>query len=80
MVYKCLVKHNGVDYPAGTDVPVGEKPVVAEDKNEAHTTYTKTVINKMSVAELRELSKKEGLDDTLLMKELKHNLIEHFSL
>ena len=30
MVFKHLVKHNGKYYPAGTDVPVGGKPV--EDK------------------------------------------------
>ena len=32
MIYNHLVKYNGVYYPAGTDVPVGVKPV--EDKKE----------------------------------------------
>ena len=28
MIYTYTVKHNGVVYPAGTDVPVGKQPEV----------------------------------------------------
>lgn len=33
MIYKFPVKHNGVWYPAGTNVPVGDtpKPVIADE-------------------------------------------------
>lgn len=30
MVFEYPVKHNGVDYPAGTEVPVGNAPKVEE--------------------------------------------------
>ena len=78
MVFKHLVKHNGKYYPAGTDVPVGGKPV--EDKktekpkkddfsqymNKPEETkeieYTKTEINRMSTAELKSLAIENGID------------------
>ena len=78
MVFKHLVKHNGKYYPAGTDVPVGGKPV--EDKktekpkkddfsqymNKQEETkeieYTKTEINRMSTAELKSLAIENGID------------------
>ena len=41
MVFKHLVKHNGKYYPAGTDVPVGGKPV--EDKKDDFTVDGKVV-------------------------------------
>ena len=78
MVFKHLVKHNGKYYPAGTDVPVGGKPV--EDKktekpkkddfsqhmNKPEETkeieYTKTEINRMSTAELQELALENDIE------------------
>ena len=78
MVFKHLVKHNGKYYPAGTDVPVGGKPV--EDKETEKTKkddfsqymnhpeetkeikYTKTEINRMSTAELKSLAIENGID------------------
>ena len=33
MVFKHLVKYNGVYYPAGADVPVGDKPVDNKKKS-----------------------------------------------
>ena len=72
MVFKHLVKHNGKYYPAGTDVPVGGKPV--EDK--------KTEINRMSTAELKSLAIENGIDgaDEMTGAELKKVLIEYFKL
>ena len=99
MVFKHLVKHNGKYYPAGTDVPVGGKPV--EDKKaekpkeddfsqymnapeiEEESTevkYTKTEINRMSTADLKELAKENDIDDGLSGAEIKKALIEKFEL
>ena len=96
MVFKHLVKHNGKYYPAGTDVPVGGKPV--EDKkaekpkeddfsqymNAPEETkefaYTKTEINRMSTADLKELAKMNGIDDSLSGSDIKKTLINKFGL
>lgn len=96
MVFKHLVKHNGKYYPAGTDVPVGGKPV--EDKKAEkpkeddfsqymtppeETTefaYTKTEINRMSTADLKELAKMNGIDDSLSGSDIKKTLIKKFGL
>lgn len=92
MVYKHQVKYNGKYYPAGTDVPVGEKAV--EDKKEdnfaqynepvesGEVTYTKTEINRMSTADLKTLAKSKDVEDAEKMSgaELKKVLIEKFGL
>ena len=93
MIYNHLVKYNGVYYPAGTDVPVGVKPV--EDKKveevkddfsqymnapETDVTYTKTEINRMSTADLKKLAKENGLDDSLSGADIKKVLIKKFGL
>lgn len=92
MIYNHLVKYNGKYYPAGTDVPVGVKPV--EDKKveddfsknmnppEVEVSYTKTEINRMSTADLKKLAKSEGIDGAEDMNgaDLKKVLIEKFGL
>ena len=87
MIYKHLVKYNGVYYPAGTDVPVGVKPVeevkkVEEVKEEVEEmpTYSKTEINRMSTADLKELAKEQGIDDELSGADIKKALIKKFGL
>ena len=89
MIYKHLVKYNGVYYPAGTDVPVGVKPVEEVKKVEEvkevvaeMPTYSKTEINRMSTAELKKLSKEQGIDNAEEMTgaDLKKVLIEKFGL
>ena len=87
MIYKHLVKYNGVYYPAGTDVPVGVKPVeevkkVEEVKEEIAEmpTYSKTEINRMSTADLKELAKEQGIDDELSGAEIKKALVKKFGL
>mgnify|MGYP002514800045 CR=1 FL=1 len=87
MIYKHLVKYNGVYYPAGTDVPVGVKPVeevkkVEEVKEEIAEmpTYSKTEINRMSTADLKELAKEQGIDDELSGADIKKALIKKFGL
>ena len=72
MKFNHLVKYNGEYYPAGTEVPVGVKPVenkkVEEVKvdfskntnppvDNVKVVYTKTEINRMSTAELKEIAK-----------------------
>ena len=44
------------------------------------TEYTKTEINRMSTADLRELAEKNGLDSSLSGAELKKLLINHYGL
>lgn len=83
MIFKHQVKYNGVYYPAGTDVPVGVKTV--EDKKPVEVEeekYTKTDINRMAVAELKELAGKQGIDgaEEMTGAELKKALIEHYGL
>lgn len=87
MIYNHLVKYNGVYYPAGTDVPVGVKPVeevkkVEEVKEEVEEmpTYSKTEINRMSTADLKELAKEQGIDDELSGADIKKALIKKFGL
>lgn len=89
MIFKHQVKYNGVFYPAGANVPVGDKSVkdivVEKEKVEEQTkndALTKTDINRMSVSELKELAKNEKIEDFSDMNgsELKKSLIEHFGL
>ena len=77
MIYKHQVKYNGKYYPAGADVPVGGKPV--DNKNE-EVAYTKTEINRMSTADLKELASENGLDDSLSGAEIKKALIDKYGL
>ena len=89
MIYNHLVKYNGVYYPAGTDVPVGVKPVEEVKKVEEvkvveepvkEVAYTKTEINRMSTADLKELAKEQGIDDELSGADIKKALIKKFGL
>ena len=89
MIYKHLVKYNGVYYPAGTDVPVGVKPVEEVKKVEEvkvveepvkEVVYTKTEINRMSTDDLKELAKEQGIDDELSGADIKKALIKKFGL
>lgn len=86
MIYNHLVKYNGVYYPAGTDVPVGVKPVEDKKVEEVEEvvaeipTYSKTEINRMSTADLKELAKEQGIDDELSGADIKKALIKKFGL
>ena len=51
-----------------------------EPEEEKETEYTKTEINRMSTADLRELAEKNGLDNSLSGAELKKLLINHYGL
>lgn len=83
MKYPYIVNYKGTWYPAGTEVPVGVKKT-AETKSEGtkDNDLTKTDINRMSTAELKELATKEGIDgaEDMTGAELKKVLISHFNL
>lgn len=68
MKYNCYVKHNGVLYAPGTDVPEGETPK-AETKVEkkAEETVeepglTRTQIQQMNGAQLKETATQLGVE------------------
>ena len=53
---------------------------VTEDRNAKKLVYTKTEINRMSTAELKDLAKENGIDDELTGAEIKKALIAKFGL
>lgn len=80
MVAKHSVKVNGVWYKAGEEIPSAEtikKTVEVEEEK-----YTKTDINRMAIAELKELAGKQGIDGAGEMTgaDLKKSLIKHYGL
>ena len=51
-----------------------------EPEETKETEYTKTEINRMPTADLKELAEKNGLDNSLSGAELKKLLINHYGL
>ena len=51
-----------------------------EPEETKETEYTKTEINRMPTANLRELAEKNGFDSSLSGAELKKLLINHYGL
>lgn len=86
MVYPYIVKHNGVYYPAGADVPVDsaeEKSEESEDDEESDPQgYTRTSIQQMRKSELLDLAASVGIetDENTTGSQLKEALLEHFGL
>lgn len=88
MVFVYPVKHNGIYYPAGAEVPVEEtakkeQPIVQEKekeepKKEVKFPYNKTQINRMSTAELKAVAKDLGMDDNLSGSEIKATIIKKY--
>lgn len=74
MIATHSVKMNGKWYRAGEEIPLAEP--------EIKKVYTKTEINRMSTAELQNLSEVEGIENAFETSggELKKLLIEHFGL
>lgn len=79
MKYPYIVNKGGVWYPAGTEVPEGTFSFEKESKED---NLTKTDINRMTTAELKELAEKEGIDgfEEMTGAELKKVLIEKYGL
>lgn len=85
MVFPYLVLHDGVYYPAGTDVPVEGKPSSkAEKVKEEPTTVEKStdiieqIKNTSNVFTLRKIAKEHGIqfESDVKMVELKAMLLE----
>lgn len=79
--YPYIVNKNGVWYPAGAEVPEDAKSLKNNTNNEKsekkEVQYTKTDINRMPVAELREMAMRTGVEgaDNWSGSELKEYLI-----
>lgn len=84
MKFSYLVRHDGVDYKPGEDVPIGvaaeEKVNVEQEIQQPSFEYTKSQINRMSTSELQGLAEKYGLDSDKTGAELKKILIAKFEL
>lgn len=95
--YPYIVNKNGVWHPAGTEVPgdadfanedkvvgqIDNKAIkITEDKNASKLVYTKTEINRMPIAELKELAIANGIkvNEDTTGNQLKKLLIEKFEL
>lgn len=62
MTFSHLVKHNGVYYPAGTDVPINGGGVTAPTENVGTDELN------LPYAQLKKLAKQKGLKITNTMK------------
>ena len=98
MKFDHRVKFNGILYEIGQDVPTEESKAVEKKEavddfsqymnapeiagESTEVKYTKTEINRMSTAELKEVAKLNGVNDADDMTggELKKVLIEKFGL
>lgn len=91
MKFNTLVKHNGVYYPVGTEVPIGETTVENKptETKEIETVkvvnehkYSKSEIQLMKVDDLRELAKSIGMENVEETSgtSLKKALIEYYNL
>ena len=94
MKFNHRVKFNGILYEVGQDVPMEE--VKSENKANTKPqevlktkvkevvveipTYSKTEINRMPTADLKELAKEQGIDDELSGADIKKALIKKFGL
>ena len=83
MTFGHKVKYNGKWYMPGEKIAEVEKSASSFSENtnlSAEKSYTKTEINRMSTADLKELAEKNGLDNSLSGAELKKLLIEYYGL
>lgn len=80
MVATHSVKHNGVWYKVGQEIPE-DKPQKSSDPANP-TTYTKTDINRMSIDDLKALGTEQGIENAEELKgdDLKKLLIEKLGL
>lgn len=80
MVATHSVKHNGVWYKAGQEIPEGKSQKSSDPTNPS--TYTKTDINRMSIDDLKALGTEQGIENAEELKgdDLKKLLIEKLGL
>lgn len=92
MTYPYIVNKDGVWYPSGSEVPSGTNSdenktddfskYMNQPEKTFETSYTKTDINRMPLAELKEVAMANGVvgAEEMTGSELKKALIEHFEL
>lgn len=83
MIATHSIKHDGVWYKVGEEVPESNNNSVPSDfMNPPETPYTKTEINRMSTADLKKLASENGIENATELNggDLKKMLIEKFGL
>lgn len=83
MIATHSIKHDGVWYKVGDEVPESNSSSVPSDfMNPPETPYTKTEINRMSTADLKKLASENGIENAAEINggDLKKMLIEKFGL
>jgi hypothetical protein len=83
MIATHSIKHDGVWYKVGDEVPESNNNSVPSDfMNPPKTPYTKTEINRMSTADLKKLASENGIENAPEINggDLKKMLIEKFGL
>ena len=83
MIATHSIKHDGVWYKVGEEVPENNSNSVPSDfMNPPETAYTKTEINRMSTADLKKLASESGIENATEINgsDLKKMLIENFGL
>lgn len=83
MIATHSIKHDGVWYKVGDEVPESNSNSVPSDfMNPPETPYTKTEINRMSTADLKKLASESGIENATEINgcDLKKMLIEKFGL
>lgn len=80
--YPYIVNKDGIWYPAGAEVPAGNFSTSESTNAVERKTYTKTEINRMPIAELKDLAAhmEIGSSETMSGAELKKRLIEALGL
>jgi hypothetical protein len=83
MIATHSIKHDGVWYKVGDEVPESNNNSVPSDfMDPPETPYTKTEINRMSTADLKKLASENGIENATEINggDLKKMLIEKFRL
>ena len=83
MIATHSIKHDGVWYKVGDEVPESNSNSVPSDfMNPPETPYTKTEINRMSTADLKKLASENGIENATEINggDLKKMLSEKFGL
>ena len=83
MIATHSIKHDGVWYKVGDEVPESNSNSVPSDfMNPPETPCTKTEINRMSTADLKKLASENGIENATEINggDLKKMLIEKFGL
>ena len=77
------IKINGVWYKAGEEISpaiVSDNVKKTDFSKKIEKQYNKTIINRMSTAELKDLAKENDINDEMTGAELKKALIAKFGL